>query len=95
MTPEVLGGLIDRYGLPLILLGVLGFLVIRRILVLGSELNYVEARRVEEREGRLAAEAALRQITERSSQIIEAVAESTASILDRLDDIENPRAARR
>lgn len=58
--PTSLGGLIDRYGLPIAILAGFAWLVLTRRFVTGNELAYVEARRVEEREGRLAAEATTR-----------------------------------
>ena len=76
MTPELLaliGSLLDRYGLPISLLIGLGWLLLTRRLVLGSELNYVEDRRKEERDGRLAAESALRDQTEAMRVLTEAV----------------------
>jgi len=94
VDPQGFGELVERFGLPIAILVVLGILLIRRIIVLGSELNYVEARRVEEREGRLAAEAALRSITERSSQILEAIAKLPDLIVDELGDRSEPRARR-
>lgn len=79
MTPEILaaiGGLIDRYGLPLAMLAGLGWLLLTRRVVLGSELTYVEQRRVEEREGRLAAEAALREVAPKTAEALEAMADA-------------------
>jgi hypothetical protein len=70
-SPDALNGLlalVDRYGLPLLMLIGVGFLLWRGVLRLGPDVDrqlkqaadqtaYVEARRVEEREGRLKAEA--------------------------------------
>lgn len=84
MPPEVvvlqdIGSLVDRYGLPLImLLGGL-WLVLSRRLVSGGELNYVEARRAEEREARIAAEATVKVLAEAVQQ--------TADGLDGLTDV--------
>lgn len=63
MTPEALGAigeLVDRYGLPIAILAGFAWLVLTRRFVTGSELGYVEARRLDEREGRLAAEATIK-----------------------------------
>ena len=92
MTPELLGligSLLDRYGLPISLLIGLGWLLLTRRLVLGSELNYVEDRRKEERDGRLAAELALREQTEALRILNESVTERFGLTKD------PPRAARR
>lgn len=57
------GVLAERYGLPFAMLAALLWLLLTRRFVLGSELRYVEERRVEEREGRLTAEATTRTLT--------------------------------
>lgn len=64
MTPDQIGSFVERYGLPLLILMGLLWLLLSRRLVLGSEANYIEARRVEEREGRLASEATNKVLTE-------------------------------
>jgi hypothetical protein len=67
-------GLIRDYGLPLIVLVISGFALYKRIIVLGSELDrktelyekeldYREARRLEEREARLASEQRVEKLT--------------------------------
>lgn len=92
MTPELLGligSLLDRYGLPISLLIGLGWLLLTRRLVLGSELNYVEDRRKEERDGRLDAEKALREQTEALRILNESVTERLGI------PKEPPRATRR
>lgn len=96
MSPELLGALgnlVDRYGLPIVLLVGLGWLLLTRRLVLGSELNYVEARRLEEREGRLAAEAALRELGKTTADAMEALADSSDRVVDQLEG--RPTRARR
>ena len=85
MTPEGIGALIDRYGLPLAILGGFLWLLLTRRLVLGSEFLYVDERRKEEREGRLLAEAALREQSLASGRLADAVEASTETILDAID----------
>ena len=85
MTPEGIGALIDRYGLPLAILGGFLWLLLTRRLVLGSEFLYVDERRKEEREGRLLAEAALKEQSLASARLADAVEASTESILDAID----------
>ena len=85
----LIGSLLDRYGLPISLLIGLGWLLLTRRLVLGSELNYVEDRRKEERDGRLSAELALREQTEALRILNESVTERFGLTKD------PPRAARR
>lgn len=59
-----IGSIIDRYGLPLAILTGLLWLLLSRRLVLGSEATYIEARRAEERERAIAAEALVRDLTD-------------------------------
>ena len=89
MTPEGVGALIDRYGLPLAILGGFLWLLLTRRLVLGSEFLYVDERRKEEREGRLLAEAALKEQSLASARLADAIEQgfqvSTDTILDAID----------
>jgi hypothetical protein len=75
-----IAGLIREFGIPLAILFAFAFLLWKRILILGSELDrkaalyekeidYREARRIEEREGRLAAEKRLERATEAFREI--------------------------
>lgn len=83
MSPEVLaaiGGLLDRYGLPIAILIGLGWLLLTGRLVLGSDANYREERRREERTARLEAEAALRAQTEALRDLTEAVTDLVGTV---------------
>lgn len=86
MTPELLAalaGLLDRYGLPLALGLGLGWALLTRRITLGSETNYVEERRAEERTGRLAAEGSLRDMTLALATLtnaVEGIAENVESV---------------
>lgn len=104
-----LGALIDRYGLPLAILVFLVVALARRFFVLGSELertvaayraelDYREARRVEEREGRLAAEAALKDLSGSVNALsggLESHDEKIISVLEeirrKVEDVRGPR----
>ena len=85
MTPEAIGALVDRYGLPLAILGGFLWLLLTRRIVLGSEVQYIDERRREEREGRLLAEAALKEQSLAAARMADAVEASTESILDAID----------
>lgn len=88
MTPEVfaaIGALIDRYGLPLAILGGLLWLLLTRRVVLGSEATYIEARRLEEREGRIAAEATVKVLTEAVDKLGDGMGTLSATIVDAVD----------
>ena len=63
-TLGAVGSIVDRYGLPLAILTGLLWLLLSRRLVLGSEATYIEARRLDEREARLALEATVRDLTD-------------------------------
>lgn len=85
MTPEALaalGGLLDRYGLPIAILVGLSWALLTRRLTLGSETNYVEARRLEERQGRLDAETALRSALSALTGLTQSVEDLTEAILE-------------
>lgn len=87
MTPEVveaLGGIVDRFGLPLAILAGLLWALFTRRLVIGSELEYVEARRREERDGRLAAEVVVRELTDAVEKLTEGLDRMADSIVDGL-----------
>lgn len=95
MTPEALaaiGGLVERFGFPLLGLFAFGWALFTRRLTLGSETNYVEARRMEERQGRLDAEAALRTALSALTGLTTSVEDLTEAILERP---EGPRVSRR
>lgn len=77
---QALGGLLDRYGLPIAILVVLGWLLLTRRLVLGSEVTYVEERRREERQGRLEAESALRSQTDAMRELTVGLTDLTATV---------------
>jgi hypothetical protein len=82
LTPEalqVIGSILDRYGLPIALLIGLGWLLLTGRLVLGSDATYREDRRREERAARLDAEAALRAQTEALRELTDAVADLAAA----------------
>ena len=86
MTPEVLqalASLLERYGLPLALLIGLGWLLLTRRLTLGSETSYVEARRLEEREGRVTAERALQETASALGRLTDAIETLTDLVEDR------------
>lgn len=87
--------LVDKYGLPLIMLGVLGYALWKRILILGSEkersdlafereLAYREERRQEERAGRLAAETALRKVVDGSNKLVDGFEDLSALVAESL-----------
>jgi hypothetical protein len=99
MTPDTvvfIGSFVDKYGLPLaILCGVVWALLSRRF-VTGSELNYVEERRKEERESRLAAEATVRALTEAVEKLGGSMEDLTETIVEAVErTIEDDRRARR
>lgn len=76
-----LGALVERFGLPLMLGAGLAWALFTRRLTLGSETNYVEARRLEERQGRLDAEGALRTALGALTGLTESVEDLTEAIL--------------
>lgn len=89
MTPETLaflGALVDRYGIPIALLVGLGWALLTRRLTLGSETAYVEARRVEERDGRLVAEAALREVSAGVNKLADSIESMTDTLLEAIED---------
>lgn len=101
VSPELVGSFIDRYGLPLAILAMCGWLVLTRRFVTGSELLYVEERRKEEREGRLAAEATVKVLAEGFQTIggsMEQIAETVTDAVDRALEADRregrPRAGR-
>jgi hypothetical protein len=91
LTP--FGLFIDRYGLPVFFLLILGYALWRRILILGSEkersdavfdreLQYREDRRLEERQGRIRAEGALTSLTRSFSELASSIEELVGDISD-------------
>lgn len=99
-----IGALVDRYGLPLALMGALAWALFTRRLILGSEsertaaayeaeLKYRDDRRVEERDGRLAAEAALRDLSGAVTTLSDGLEKTTDTILRAVDG-QQPRARR-
>lgn len=97
MSPEILAaisGLIDRYGLPIAILIGLGWLLLTGRLVLGSDANYREERRREERTARLEAEAALRAQTEALRDLTEAVTDLVGTVAPTSVVKDPPRARR-
>lgn len=84
--PTSLGGFVDRYGLPLAILGFFAWLILTRRFVTGNELAYVEARRVEEREGRIAAEATVKILADAFAKVggsVETIAETVTDAVER------------
>ena len=94
MTPETLaflGSLVERYGLPLILLVGLGWALLTRRITLGSEMNYDESRRVEEREAKLLAEATLREQAQAMAKLSDSFETMTDTLLEAFEDSRGPR----
>lgn len=106
MTADQIGLLLEKYGLPLVLFGVVVWAITTRRFVTGSELKdtiaqfaerlkYVDERRVEEREGRLTAEATLKVAVEALEKIgggFDSIASVVADAVERA--IEEDRRAR-
>lgn len=99
MNPETIGTigeLVDRYGLPVVILAGFAWLVLTRRFVTGSELSYVEDRRREEREGRIAAEATVRVLSDGVEALggsMEKIASTVTDAVERA--LEDDRRARR
>lgn len=96
MTPEFiafLGTMLEKYGLPLAGLVALSWALFTRRIVMGSETNYTEARRVEEREARLAAEAETRAFTASLDKLSDSLEGMVDQLLAAFE--EGPRAPRR
>ena len=94
MTPETLaflGSLVERYGLPMALLVGLGWALLTRRITLGSETNYVEARRVEERDAKLLAESTLREQAQAMAKLAESFETMTDTLLEAFEDSRGPR----
>lgn len=98
MDPAALGALVDRYGLPLAILGGFAWALFTRRLILGSEkersdvayqseLAYREARRLEEREGRLAVEAALRDLSSAVAKLSDSVEQHNETVIAFMETI--------
>lgn len=88
MTPEAWAGiaaLVDRYGLPLIILGGFLFLVLRGKLVTGSQLAQMTTLFERERADRIAAEAIVAKFVSANAEVAEAVAQLSAEIVKRPD----------
>ena len=94
MTPETLaflGSVVERYGLPLGMLVGLSWALLTRRITLGSETAYGEARRVEERDAKLLAEATLREQAQAMARLSESFETMTDSLLEAFEDSRAPR----
>lgn len=81
MTPEQIGALVDRYGLPLIILGGLLYLVLKEKLVTGARLQAMVALYERERTDRMAAELIVAKFAAANADVAEAVAELSRTVL--------------
>ena len=84
MTPETWSGiaeLIDRYGLPLAMLGGFLYLVLRRKFVTGAELTAMTALFERERADRIAAEANLAKFAGANAEVAEAVRDVLSEVV--------------
>lgn len=89
-----MGSLIDRFGLPVAILVSFGFLILSGRLRTGSEVEYRERLRAEERDNRLAAEKRLAEAIEANRLLTEGFRELERTVLrDQRGD--PPDAARR
>lgn len=101
MTTEALatiGQLVEKYGLPLVLLGVFLWLVLTRRFVTGNELQYVEERRKEERVDKLATLEVVRELTTSVDKLSDAMEQFLDSVVTAVEDAidrEPPRGPRR
>lgn len=95
MTPDAWGSLIERFGLPLVILTIGGYLVVKRIFVLGSEMRerlagkdeeiaFHKAETLRERNDRTAAQNAAKELAPASAEVAEAVAGLAKTVLERL-----------
>jgi hypothetical protein len=80
--PSGVGLFVDRYGLPLAILGFFAWLILTRRFVTGSELAYVEARRIDERDRAIAAEATVKVLAESFEKIGGSMAEIAEVVED-------------
>lgn len=84
MTPEAWAGiaaLVDRYGLPLIILGGFLFLVLRGKLVTGTQLELMKGLFERERADRIAAEAIVAKFAGANAEVAEAVREVLTEVV--------------
>jgi hypothetical protein len=86
VTPELwnaLAGLIDKYGLPIAMLGGFLWLILRGKLVTGSQLASMTSLFERERSDRIAAEAIIAKFAAANADVAEAVAGLSAQVLKR------------
>ena len=86
MTPEALaaiGGLIERYGLPLAILGGFLYLLLTGKIVMGTQLGTMTALFERERADRIAAEATLAKFATANAEVAEAVREALTEVVKR------------
>lgn len=87
MTPEAwsaVSAFLDRFGLPILMLAVLGYLVLKRKLVTGAEAESWKALYERERQDRIAAEQALAKFAPANAEVAEAVADLSRTVLQHL-----------
>jgi hypothetical protein len=93
MTPEgwaALGAIVERFGLPIAILAAFGWLVLKRKLVTGTELERMTALYERERLDRIAAESIIAKVAPASAEVAEAVADLSATVMARLPILEPP-----
>ena len=95
MDPELVGTLIDRFGLPIAILVIFGFLILSGKLRPGStadaEIAYRERLRSEEREARLAAEKRLSEALDANRELTDGFRELERTVLrDQRNDPPSP-----
>lgn len=84
MTPEAwnaLASAVKDYGLPLVMLGLFAWAILRRKLVTGGELAVMTALFERERADRIAAEAIVAKFANANADVAEAVAELSTTVL--------------
>lgn len=98
MTPDLVGSLIDRFGLPIAVLSIFVYLILTGKLRTGSssdaEITYRERLREEEREARLAAEKRLEEAVAANRELTDGFRELERTVL-RDQRIDPPGTARR
>lgn len=81
MTPEAAFAFIREFGLPISILAVFGWLILRRKLVTGAELETMVALFERERQDRIAAEAIVAKFAAANADVAEAVADLSRTVL--------------
>lgn len=84
-TAAAIAGLVERYGLPLAMLGTFLFLVIKRIFVTGAEYRAMVTLFERERVDRMAAEQTIAKFATVNAEVAEAVRDVLSEVVKRPD----------